>query len=163
MDSRSGKLRARWGGDAKLSPAMAELCSLTLNRRRGPASRAAIEMSLCSVTPNLLCSNLLFLWCRPLGTTQSQLSRRSSRPRLGPPRSSKVAAGPTHLPVPGGGGGAPAHRPGHALGAGARRRPRGSHSWRGVGTASAAPGGSGSSLSRASVPPWCWSRWSQTC
>lgn len=47
-------------------------------------------------------------------------------------------------------------------GAGAGRRPGGCHSQR-WSPPSAAPVGSGSSLSCAWVPPWCWSRWSRTC
>ncbi|KAG8507019.1 Vacuolar protein sorting-associated protein 13C, partial [Galemys pyrenaicus] len=55
-----------------------------------------------------------------------------------------------HLRAPGGGG-APAHRPGHARGAGAGRRPGGCHSRRGS-PPSAAPGGSGSSFSHCLGP-----------
>lgn len=178
MESRSGEHRARRVGSrrgaSQLLPPR-RLSSADPRSTKGGGGQAerphCAQMSLCSVTPALPVVNILPLWCRRSGTAAKAGPKPPPDPSPGSSASPRLARGvqaalggdvgarSTHLRVSG--GGAPAHRPGHARGAGrdaaggavirrADHRPQ-------LRPAIPAP------PPAAPAPPWCLSRWSRTC
>lgn len=134
MESRSGEHRARRVGSrrgaSQLLPPR-RLSSADPRSTKGGGGQAerphCAQMSLCSVTSALPVVNILPLWCRRSGTAAKAGPKPPPDPPPGSSASPRLARGvqaalggdvgarSTHLRVSG--GGAPAHRPGHARGA----------------------------------------------
>ena len=156
--------------------------ALRSSRQKKETQRKQRDRQRCTRAQQLLppfsFSNISFLWCWPLRQATKQFLRRSARcqvPWRPAARGSRVCDAPPKLQLRAAAGAEPAATAAAAVarlrtaqsravlrGAGAGRRPGGCHSQR-WSPPSAAPVGSGSSLSCAWVPPWCWSRWSRTC
>ena len=162
--------------------------ALRSSRQKKETQRKQRDGQRCTRAQQLLppfsFSNNSFLWCWPLRQATKQLLRRSARcqvPWRPAARGSRVCDAPPKLQLREAGGAEPAAattaaasaaalwracaQPNHARCSAARGRVGargGCHSQR-WSPPSAAPVGSGSSLSCAWVPPWCWSRWSRTC